>query len=93
MICNYAKPCMRSYYYVTIGGIYHYHLSRYFPRFSEGKKSKTREDSLVTSRDQITRLAKPTTPYLGHLEGQTRSRKGEGTNWFKRGNWKTCTRQ
>jgi hypothetical protein len=78
---------------VTIGNIYHCHLSRYFPRFSEGKKSNTREASLVTSRDQIARLAKPIAPYLGHLDGQARSRKGEGTNWFEQGNWATCMRQ
>jgi hypothetical protein len=53
---------------VTIGGIYHCHLSRYFPLFSEGKRSNTREASLVTSRDQVARLAKPTAPYLGHLD-------------------------
>jgi hypothetical protein len=30
----------------------------------------------VTSRDQITRLAKPTAPYLGHLLVRSRSRRG-----------------
>jgi hypothetical protein len=34
----------------------------------------------VTSRDQITRLAKPIAPYLGDLDGRARSRKDEGTN-------------
>jgi hypothetical protein len=92
-ICTCAKPSTRSQSCVTIGSIYHCHLSRYFPRFSEGKKSNTREASLVTSRDQIARLAKPIAPYLGHLDGQARSRKGEGTNWFEQGNWATCTRQ
>jgi hypothetical protein len=32
--------------------------------------------SLVTSRDQIARLVKPTTPYLGHLLVRSRSRRG-----------------
>jgi hypothetical protein len=32
----------------------------------------------VTSRDQVERLVKPTTPYLGHLDGLSRSREGEG---------------
>jgi hypothetical protein len=50
------------------GGIYHCHLSRYFPRFSEGERSNTREASLMTSRDQVERLAKLTTPYLGLLD-------------------------
>jgi hypothetical protein len=59
---------------VTIGNTHHCHLSRYFPRFSEGERSNTREASLVTSRDQIARLAKPIAPYLGHLDGQARSR-------------------
>jgi hypothetical protein len=64
-----AKPSTRSQSCVTIVGIYHCHLSKYFPRFSEGKKSNTREASLVTSRDRTARLAKPIAPYLGHLEG------------------------
>jgi hypothetical protein len=69
--------------YHNINSIYHCHLSKCFPRFSEGKKSNTREASLVTSGDQITRLAKLAAPYLGHLDGQARSRKGEGTKWFE----------
>jgi hypothetical protein len=31
---------------------------------------------MVTSRDQIARLAKPTAPYLGHLLVRSRSRRG-----------------
>jgi hypothetical protein len=65
---------------VTIGSFYHCHLSRYFPRFSDGRRSNTREASLVTSRDQVARLAKPTTPYLGHLDVRSRSRKGKEGN-------------
>ena len=34
----------------------------------------------MTSRDQIARLVKPTTPYLGHLSVRSRSRKGMGDN-------------
>jgi hypothetical protein len=30
----------------------------------------------VTSRDHVARLAKPTTPYLGHLLVRSKSRKG-----------------
>jgi hypothetical protein len=71
----------RSQSCVTIGGIYHCHLSIHFPPFIEGKKSKKKEASLVTLRDQIEILSKPTNPYIGHLEVQSRSRKGEGTNW------------
>jgi hypothetical protein len=52
------------------GRIYHCHLSRDFPRFSDGKRFTKREASLVTLRDQIARLAKPTTPYLGHIIAQ-----------------------
>jgi hypothetical protein len=80
MICTCENISTISQSCVTIGGIYVYHLSIYFPPFSEGKKSNKREASLVTSRDQITILSKPKTPYIGHLEGQARSRKGEGTN-------------
>jgi hypothetical protein len=47
----------------------------------------------VTSRDQVARLTKPIAPYLGHLDGQAGSGKGEGTNWFERGNWAICMRQ
>jgi hypothetical protein len=34
----------------------------------------------VTSRDQVARLAKPTTPYLGHLDVRSRSRRGKEEN-------------
>jgi hypothetical protein len=34
----------------------------------------------VTSRDQITRLVEPTSPYLGHLNVRSRSRKGKEGN-------------
>jgi hypothetical protein len=34
----------------------------------------------VTSRDQVARLAKPTTPYLSHLDVRSRSRKGKEEN-------------
>jgi hypothetical protein len=34
----------------------------------------------VTSRDQIARLAEPTTPYLGHLMVRSRSRRGNEGN-------------
>jgi hypothetical protein len=34
----------------------------------------------VTSRDQVARLAKPTTPYLGRLDVRSRSRKGKEEN-------------
>jgi hypothetical protein len=34
----------------------------------------------VTLRDQITRLAEPTTPYLGHLKVRSRSRRGNKGN-------------
>jgi hypothetical protein len=34
----------------------------------------------VTSRDQIARLAEPTTPYLGHLNVRSRSRRGKEGN-------------
>jgi hypothetical protein len=66
-ICTCAKPSTRSQILCNYGRIYHYHLSRYFPCFSVGERSTTREAFLVTSRDQIARLAKPTTPYLGPL--------------------------
>jgi hypothetical protein len=63
-ICTCAKPSTRSQSCVTIGSFYHCHLSRYFPHFSDGRRSNTREASLVTSRDQIARLVEPTTPIL-----------------------------
>jgi hypothetical protein len=63
-----------------IGSVYQCHLSRDFPRFSDGRRSTTREASLVTLRDQITRLAEPTTPYLGHLMVRSRSRRGNEGN-------------
>jgi hypothetical protein len=65
---------------VTIGSLYHYHLSRHFPHFSDGRRSNTRKASLVTSRDQVARLAKTTTPYLGHLYVRSRSRRGKEEN-------------
>jgi hypothetical protein len=34
----------------------------------------------VTSRDQVARLGKPTTPYLSHLDVRSRSRKGKEEN-------------
>jgi hypothetical protein len=61
---------------VTIGRIYHCHLSRDFPCFSDGRGPPQGRLPLVTSRDQIARLAKPTTPYLGHLMVRSRSRRG-----------------
>jgi hypothetical protein len=73
----------RSQFCVTIlcRSLYHYHLSRYFPRFSDGRRSNTREDSLVvTLRDQVARLSKTTTPYLSHLDIRSRSKKGKEEN-------------
>jgi hypothetical protein len=34
----------------------------------------------TTSRDQVARLTKPTTPYLGHLDVRSRSRRGKEDN-------------
>jgi hypothetical protein len=34
----------------------------------------------MTSRDQVERLTKPTTPYLSHLDVRSRSRKGKEGN-------------
>jgi hypothetical protein len=51
-----------------------------FPRFSDGRRSTTREAFLVTSKDQITRLADPKIPYLFHLKVRSRSRRGNKGN-------------
>jgi hypothetical protein len=47
-ICTCAKPSTRSQSCATIGSVYHCHLSRDFPCFSDGRRSTTREASLVT---------------------------------------------
>jgi hypothetical protein len=75
-----AKPFTRSQYCVTIGSVYHCHISKGFPHFSDGRRSTTREASVVTSRDQIARLVEPTAPYLGHLKVRYKSRKGNKGN-------------
>jgi hypothetical protein len=43
-----AKPITRCQFCVTIISNRHCHLDKYFPCFSGGWRSKTREDSLVT---------------------------------------------
>jgi hypothetical protein len=65
---------------VIIGCFYNRHLSRYLPRFSDGRRSNKREASMVTSRDQVARLAEPTSPYLGHLDVRSRSKRGKEGN-------------
>jgi len=73
-ICTCENPSKRSQSCVTIRSFYYYQLSRYFPRFSDGRRSNTREASLVISRDKIEKLDEPTTPHLGHLNVRSRSR-------------------
>jgi hypothetical protein len=65
---------------VTIGTFYQCHLSRYVPRFSDGRSFNIREPSLVTSRDQVTRLSKSTSPYIGHYDVRSRYNKGKEKN-------------
>jgi hypothetical protein len=67
-ICTCAKPFTRCQSCVTIRTNHHCHLDKYFPLFSDGKMSNTREASLVTSRDAIASKGKFITPYLGHLD-------------------------
>ena len=52
-ICTCAKPSTSHQICVTIGNICHCHLDKHFPRFSDGRRSNTREASLVTSKDLI----------------------------------------
>jgi hypothetical protein len=73
-ICTCVKPSTISQSCVTIGSVYHSHLSIDFPCFSDGRRSTIRKASLVTSMDQIARLAEPITPYLGHMKVRSRSR-------------------
>jgi hypothetical protein len=68
-----TNPSTISHFCVIIGSVYHCHLSRDFPRFSDGRRSTTREASIVTSRDQIEKLNEPTAPYLGHSMVRSRS--------------------
>jgi hypothetical protein len=67
ILCNYGR-------------IYNCHLSRDFPRFSDGRGPPQGRLPCVTSSDQIEILAKPTTPYLGHLLVRSRSSEGMEDN-------------